>query len=176
MKNNIKKVLSLILIGAALVLAFTACAKETSDKVYKSGGIEFTLPKSMRQNGAVTAYDYYFDNLDSSVIFTATKIDSEILEANNLEKNSTLREYVDARIKDMDASQIYLEYDEERKAYSYRYNYLCENASSEAFVYVVMIGEGANMWHIEMYCEYESSADMLPAFELWASSIRTYNE
>jgi hypothetical protein len=176
MKNNIKKILSLILITVIIATALVSCKKESSDIHHRLDGIEFTLPKSMRMNAAVTAYDYYFDNLDSSVIFTATKIDAEFLKENKLEEDATLREYVTARTKDMDAEKIYLQYDEQRKAYSYRYNYLFENASSETFIYVVVIGDEVNMWHIEMYCDYESSADMLSAFEVWTSSISTFQK
>lgn len=174
--KNIKNILSVLLFIVITASALTACAERSSDIDYRADGIQFTLPKSMRQSAGETVYDYYFDNLDSSVIFTAIKLDDEFLEANNLDKNITLKEYVDVRTKDMDTSKIYLEYDDEKKAYTYRYNYLFENASSETFIYVVVIGEGANMWHIEMYCKYESSAEMLSAFEVWAASIRTYEE
>lgn len=172
--KNLKRILALILVAVIAALALVSCSEESNDVEYKQNGIQFTLPKSMRQNVGATGYDYYFDNLDSSVIFTATKADAELLLENGIDENITLEEYMKICVGDMDVSKIYLEYDEARRAYSYRYNYTFEGNTSETFFYVVIIGDVGNLWYVEMMCDYETSAETLPAFEVWAASIKTY--
>ena len=170
-----KKIITLVL---TLTILFTlaSCGDDGYEKVtYRDGGIEFFLPSSMRRS-TVEGYDFYFSNLSTSMVFTALKIDSEILAEFELDDTATSKEYVDAVLEkgERDKDKMYFEYDERLDQYSFRYTYV-DADEYEIFYYVVVTGEPGNIWYVEMCCDNEYSSDYLSTFVTWRKNIRTYD-
>ena len=172
-----KKILSFLLLAVILTVCFTSCSDDITytDITYRENGLEVVLPEGMRRS-YTEGYDMYFSTPD--MIFTATKIDAELLEKNDIPLSSdvTSKEYTDFVIKSFDKDQLYFREDASKNLYNFRYTYEVEDGQSELFYYVVVIGEPGNVWYIEMCCEQDNSSTYLSDFELWKKYIKTYSE
>ena len=170
-----KKILILILSISLILGTLVSCSEnaEYKDVTYEKDGIKFTLPNTMKQK-TMEGYDFYFTNQLASLIFTAVKIDKEMLEKADLSEGITAAEYVDAIIEKngMEKDKMYYKYNEYHDQYNFRYTFV-DQSGFEIFEYVIVTGTPDNLWYIEMCCEQEDSATYLEDFEIWSKSIKT---
>ena len=172
-----KKIISAIILVSVLLLGLCACADTVKyeNVTYRENGIEFFLPSSMRRE-SVDGYDFYFSNLAASIIFTAVKVDEELLRDLDIDGPVNDEEYVNILIErnKLDKEKMYYNYDEVRGHYNFRYSY--EDADGFAtFYYIVVIGDESNLWYIEMCCKNEDSNTHLETFKTWKRNIKVYS-
>ena len=169
-----KKIICAISLLSMLMMSACADTVQYENVTYRENGLEFLLPSSMRRQ-SVEGYDFYFSNLAVSVIFTAVKIDEEILTKFDVEGRVNAEEYVGMLIEKnkLDKEKMYYNYDELRGHYNFRYSF--EDADGYAiFYYVVVIGDESNLWYIEMCCKDEDSSTHLETFKTWKRNIKVY--
>ena len=170
-----KRIISALLLILISISCFVSCGDDGyEDVTYKENGIEFFLPSSMRRFED-EGYDFYFSNLTTGMIFTAKKLDEEMLKSLDIEYGITAVEYAEEIIERnyLEKDKLHYEYDEKRGHVSFRYNFVDDNEVS-VFYYIVVTGEPDNLWYIEMCCDNENSSEYIQTFEVWKKNIKTY--
>lgn len=160
------KVLLILCLSLSVLLLAVSCGEY---RVVEFENLSFSIPKKMRKT-ADEKFDICYTTMEC--MLGVQIITEEILSVMELSSEATLEEVTDAFItrNGIDKNQCSLSYDENAEAYKLRYS-ISFDGEAYYFHYIVIIGEGKNMYFVDMSCDYENSSYYLIEFEKWGKTV-----
>ena len=159
-----KKSILTIFLVVALCLMGTGCLTNTNDKTYTSHGMTITMPDGFYEK-SLASVTVYFESQET--IVTALKEDFTTLEAINLGKNSTLKDYGQAVLANNQKSEEL----KEKDGLTY-FTYTTSVSGKNFFYTAVVYKTDDSFWLLNFACEDSNKDKYEDTFLKWAKTVK----
>ena len=158
-----KKFLKMLAIIAISTVALTGCM-EKEDKEYSTDGLTITMEDGMVKKDILAANIYYEGQ---KVVFSAIKETFETLEQVEINKDSTIGEYLDA-VMAANKSDYEILKDDGLIYFTYE-----KEVSERNFYYLSSVVKGNDaFWLTTFACESKNKAEYALKFIEWSKTIK----
>lgn len=158
-----KKSILTIFLVVALCLLQTGCLTNANDKTYTSHGMSITMPDGFYEK-SLASVTVYFESQET--IVTALKEDFTTLEAINLGKNSTLKDYGQAVLANNQKSEEL----KEKDGLTY-FTYTTSVSGKNFFYTAVVYKADDSFWLLNFACEDSNKDKYEDIFLKWAKTV-----
>lgn len=150
----------------ALIMCLTlgGCIFGSKEKTYTSNGISVTMPEGFVEK-SIVSQTAYFEGKES--LFSALKEEFTTLSVVNLGKDSSLKEYAEAVIKNNKADYEIVEKD------GLTYFEYEKSLSGKKYYYLASIYKTDDaFWLVNFACDSSNKAKYQPLFIRWAKTVK----
>ena len=150
----------------ALIMCFTlgGCAFGTKEKTYISHGLSVTMNDDFKEK-SIVSQTVYLESTEA--VFSALKEDFSALEAINLGKNASIKEYAEAVVANNNGDY---EIKEEDGLTYFEYE---KTVSGKDFYYLACVYKSDDaFWLINFASETSNKEKYQPLFKRWAKTVK----